>query len=307
MNSVAVIGGSGFIGRNMVRELIRNGYIVRVVDRQPLNEEGVQFVECDILDQGSLNYALEGVDGVFHLAALVGVNDCLSNGDRVRSINLQGTANVINACKRNRISKLFFSSSSEIYGDGLKVPFLENDTSFPKSVYGKTKLESEYLLRDAASEDLVVRVVRFFNIYGPEQREDFVMKKFVKLALQNYPITIYGNGSQIRCFTHVRDAIAGSLLAYHFQGDPFEVFNIANSSRPTTVLELAQEIVAMLHSKSEIVFRPLDEQDSRPSTIEIFRRIPDTSKARELLNFSAQISLEQGIQDLASFITECTV
>lgn len=300
MKNIAVIGGSGFIGSNLCKELVKRNYNVRVIDQKKPKIDHLPFIQANIKDTDALRKSLEGIDGVFHLAALVGVDSCLSDDNEVIQTNLKGTENVLNVCLELGIKKLLFTSSSEVYGDGVKVPFSEDDDKVPKSTYGKAKLEAERLLKQI-SDDIDVRIVRYFNIYGVGQREDFVITRFCRNVLQGKSIQIYGDGSQIRCFTNVKDAVRGTILAYEYPDSPYEVFNIANS-RPTTIKDLAHLIYNLTNNEPKIQYINFSETGVRPKSVEVFQRIPDITKAKKLLNFEASISLEQGLKELISHL-----
>ena len=299
MKSVAIIGGAGFIGKYLSEELIDKGYQVKIIDVQkPLLD--VPFEKVDILnDINGLTSSLKDVEGVIHLAAIVGVDKCLENESQVLQVNLQGTINIIKACELNGIKRLLFSSSSEVYGDGIKVPFAENDEKVPKSVYGKSKLLAEETLRLKADSNFIIRVVRFFNVYGTGQSTHFVIPKFVNKFIKGEDIPIYGDGSQVRCFTHVKDAVRGTLLAFEYEGDVYEDFNIGNS-RPITIMELVEILKKKIPTASSIIHENLGQNGIRPSHIEIYKRIPDTIKAERLLGFKAAISIEEGIKHYLS-------
>ncbi|EAO52536.1 UDP-glucose 4-epimerase [Bacillus thuringiensis serovar israelensis ATCC 35646] len=144
---IGVIGGSGFIGKHVTKELLARGYEVVIFDKFKPSID-VPFKEIDILDIATLRENLIDVDGVIHLAALVGVDNCRLNEEDVVRVNFEGTKNIVQVCNENGIEKLLFSSSSEVYGDGVSVPFKENDIKIPKSAYGKAKLMSEDYLKD---------------------------------------------------------------------------------------------------------------------------------------------------------------
>lgn len=294
MNRVAIIGGSGFIGHNLTGFLTKNGYHVTILDRNEPKMD-VDYRIIDIMDKDNLITNLQNVDSVIHLAAMVGVDSCRLNVDEVMNINFTGTRNVVEACKKNKIKKLLFSSSSEVYGDGVKCPFEETDIKLPKSTYGKAKLNSEEYLRSEAKDDFIVRVVRYFNVYGPSQRTDFVINRLLDKAYQGKELSIYGDGSQTRCFTYITDILMGTYLAFIHEGNFYEDFNIGNDF-PVTINELAEKIVDVLGSKSEVKYIPYGSEGVRDKNMEIYRRIPSINKAKSLLGYEPKVSLEQGLR-----------
>lgn len=293
MNRIAIIGGSGFVGHNLTELLINKGYSVTVLDKIKPKLD-VEFRNTDIKDKKILINNLKNIDTVIHLAALVGVDSCRLNEDEVIEINFEGTKNVVEACKENKITKLLFSSSSEVYGDGITCPFEEKDVKLPKSAYGKAKLKSEEYLRKEATETFTVRVVRYFNVYGPSQRTDFVINKFLDRAYNQLEISIYGDGLQTRCFSYITDIVNGTHLALMHEGNFYEDFNIGNDS-PVTINKLAEKIINTLGSKSEIRHIPFGKNGVREESIEIYRRIPSISKAQSFLGYYPEVSLEQGL------------
>ncbi|MED3301705.1 NAD-dependent epimerase/dehydratase family protein, partial [Bacillus thuringiensis] len=230
-----------------------------------------------------------------HLAALVGVDNCRLNEEDVVRVNFEGTKNIVQVCTENGIEKLLFSSSSEVYGDGVSVPFKENDIKIPKSAYGKAKLMSEDYLKEYVSNSLKIRVVRYFNVYGSQQNDNFVISKFLKQAHSGKDITIYGDGQQIRCFSYISDIVNGTILAFEYEGENFADFNIGNN-KPISMEELAIKINELMGNKSKIKFLDLGEEGVRNSSIEIFRRIPSIEKAKLFLNYQPIISLDKGLE-----------
>jgi nucleoside-diphosphate-sugar epimerase len=295
--TMAIVGGSGFIGTHLTRELLDRGFAVRVVDvREPrLN---VPFAHADVLDRRALSAALRGVDGVYHLASLMGVENCLAQAGTVARVNLEGAANVSRACLDNGVPRLLFTSSSEVYCDGSKVPFAEADEKHPKSPYGRTKLAAEGLLRDRAGANLAVRIVRFFNAYGPQQSEQFVVRRFLRQARNGEELTVYGDGEQIRCFTHVRDVVRGTAAAFEHGSSVEETFNIACPT-PTRLIDLAHLVLELFDRRNGIRFLPLGGEGVRSAEIEIRRRIPDVDRARRLLGFEARVALREGLEEMA--------
>ncbi|MBK5431607.1 NAD(P)-dependent oxidoreductase [Bacillus sp. TH25] len=291
---IGVIGGGGFIGKHVTKELIARGYEVIIFDKFKPSID-VPFEEIDILDIATLREKLINVDGVIHLAALVGVDNCRSNEEDVVRVNFEGTKNIVEVCIENGIGKLLFSSSSEVYGDGVSVPFKENDVKIPKSAYGKAKLMSEYFLKEYANNSFKVRVVRYFNVYGSQQNDNFVISKFLKQTHNGENITIYGDGQQIRCFSYISDIVNGTILAFEYEGENFADFNIGNN-KPISMGELAVKINELMGNKSEIEFLNLGDEGVRDSNIEIFRRIPSIKKAQLLLNYQPVISLNKGLE-----------
>ena len=294
---IGVIGGSGFVGSEIVKQLKSDGYKVRVIDIKKSDEGLADYKQADVTLLEEIVTATGGLDGIIHLGAVVGVDVCNSDSQLVKNVNLEGVKNVVEACKINNIRRLLFSSSSEVYGDGDKTPFNEDGVKFPKSVYGKTKLLAEEFLKTQASDMLKISIVRYFNVYGENQRNEFVVKKFIEKALNNESITIYGDGGQVRCYTHIDDAVYGTLLVYYNQKDVYNIFNVANL-QPLTVTDLARMIILKTDSKSNIKYIKLDSPESRSQDIEIFKRIPCIDKITKTFGYTAKMSIEEGLSSI---------
>lgn len=296
MKKIAIIGGAGFVGRHLVRYLKNRGYIPKILD---IHEDSTlqNYSMVNIFDKEKLEFELSGIDEVFHLAAVVGVERCIDQEELLLKTSIEGTRNVIDACVKNRVRKLAFTSSSEVYGDGIKIPFTETDSLLPKSIYGKAKVACEEMLM-SASKDIAVRIVRFFNVYGPGQRDDFVITKFLHRLIHNVPLYIYGDGEQIRCFTYITDAVHGLVKALEYDGESnFEVFNIGNNT-PTTINQLVEQMIKIVDKEMcNLTHAKLGSHGIRSSDIEVFRRIPDTTKAEKLLNFKAETDLVTGLKE----------
>lgn len=144
----------------------------------------------------------------------------------------------------------------------MSVPFKENDIKIPKSAYGKAKLMSEDYLKEYASNSLKIRVVRYFNVYGSQQNDNFVISKFLKQAHSGEDITIYGDGQQIRCFSYISDIVNGTIIAFEYEGENFADFNIGNN-KPISMEELAIKINELMGNKSKIKFLDLGEEGVR--------------------------------------------
>ena len=231
------------------------------------------------------------IDYVFHYAAVVGVNRTQMHPIRVLE-DLRGIENICKISKDKGVKRVFYASSSEVYGDPVEFPQNAHNTPLNSRVpYAVVKNAGEVFLRSYHKEyGLDYTIFRFFNTYGPKQSKDFVISKFMNMALNNKPISIYGDGSQSRTFCYIDDNIAATVkIAYN---DLFvnDVVNIGNS-RETSVLELANIIIGITGSKSEIVYLPpLPEGDMK-------RRCPDNSDMLKVLG-RPLVKLEDGIRNI---------
>lgn len=304
MSKILVTGGGGFIGTTMVKYLLQKGEEVRIFDVSDRIEkqEGAEIFVGSVLSIDDLNKAMKDCDYVIHLAAKMGVQNTEAYRLDCLQVNLQGTINVLDACVKNNIKKILYSSSSEVYGDQTKIPIAETNPVNPKSVYGVTKLASEeYLKAYKQRYDLDYSIVRFFNVYGVGQAQNFVMSKFIDNATKNRPLEIYGSGNQVRAFCYVEDAVRGAYLALKNPMANSKVFNIGNDTEPISMSDLARVVIDIVNKNSNTVFTnhaiftPFEKSD-RTKDREIERRIPDISRAKRVLGYEPKISLKEGIK-----------
>ena len=304
MTRVLVTGGQGLIGRPMCEYLVRQNLEVRAFDlpthifvgkRKPI--EGAENWHGSILDMEALSFAMRGCDYVVHLAALMGVENTERRPIDCLNININGTKNVLECAKMTEVKKVLFSSSSEIYGDSLNIPVSESEPPRPKSVYGVSKLAGEEYVKAYHKEyGLAYTIVRFFNVYGAQQVPGFVISNFINAVLSDQPIKVLGDGQQIRSFCYVDDAVRGAYLALFSEKAENNIFNIGNDQEPITIKELAYKVLSVAGKEADPIFSP--EEGNRNKYREIFRRIPDISKARQLLGYEPQIPLEAGIAEV---------
>lgn len=300
---ILVTGGAGFIPSHLAQYLANNpDNFVVVVDNMltgkteniPVSDHNnVKFIKADVNDFKDISsiFHAYSFDYVFHYAAVVGVKRTLENPVMVLN-DLNGLKNVLNLSKNTGVKRVYYSSSSEVYGEPVEFPQNEHTTPLNSRLpYAIVKNVGEAYLRSYKQEyDLDFTIFRFFNTYGPRQSTDFVMSKFISAAVNNRDITIYGDGSQTRTFCFINDNIEACANAFYQNKFVNDVVNIG-SDIEISVLELAKKIIEVSHSKSEIIhLPPLKEGD-------MTRRKPDASKMRELLN-RPLTPLEYGIDIL---------
>ena len=286
---ILVTGGAGFIPSWLAQKLAENpdNYVV-VVDNMLTGKkenipqtkyDNVKFIKADANDFKDISsiFHAYSFDYVFHYAAVVGVKRTLENPVMVLN-DLDGLKNVLNLSKNTGVKRVFYSSSSEVYGEPVEYPQNEHTTPLNSRLpYAIVKNVGEAYLRSYKQEfNLDFTIFRFFNTYGPRQSTDFVMSKFIHAALNDKDITIYGDGSQTRTFCFIDDNIEACTNAFYQNKFVNDVVNIG-SDIEITILELAQKIISICKSKSKIVhLPPLKEGD-------MTRRKPDATKMRELL------------------------
>ena len=275
--NVLITGGAGFIGSHLARSLQEKA-TVRVLDNlrtgAKANLAGVrhEFIEGTIADRDTVRAAVQGVDFVFHLAAMVSVAESMKQPVECVATNTTGTLIVLQEAARAKVRKLCFSSSAAIYGDNPTVPKVETMMPEPQSTYAVTKLDGEFYCAMFQREGLLeTAALRYFNVFGPRQdpRGSYAaaIPAFIESALAGRPLTIYGDGEQTRDFVSVLDVVAANVHAATTQGLT-GVFNVARGGR-ITVNELARKIVALAGSASPIVYKPGRPGDVRHSTASV--------------------------------------
>jgi UDP-glucose 4-epimerase len=302
MSSVILItGGAGNVASALAKKLAENksNFIV-IIDNLSTGSlskvpqaENVKFIKANV---NNYNYIVPvfgryNFDYVFHYAAVVGVKRTLENPIMVLD-DIEGIKNILSLSKNSGVKRVFYSSSSEVYGEPFEIPQNEQTTPLNSRLpYAIVKNVGEAFFRSYYHEyGLEYTIFRFFNTYGPNQSEDFVVPRFLKAALKNEPIYIYGDGQQTRSFCYVDDNIDTCIKAMNNESCLNDVLNIG-SDKEMTILDLAKIIISTSKSKSEIIFLPpLEEGD-------MTRRCPDTSKMKLVLG-KELISLEEGLQKL---------
>ena len=235
-------------------------------------------------------------DAVIHLAARAGVRPSLEEPDLYASVNISGTFALLEACRRQGVSKFVFASSSSVYGDADRVPFRE-DLADPRPVspYGVTKQAGEHAVRlYHRLHGLRASALRFFTVYGPRQRPDMAIHKFARLILDGKEVPLFGDGSTRRDYTYVDDAVGGILGALG-RDDGFEVYNIAES-RTVTLNELVELLEKSLGKKARI--KRLPEQAG-----DVKRTYADISKAKANLGYKPATPIEEGIEKFCAWIS----
>jgi UDP-glucose 4-epimerase len=313
-----VTGGAGYIGSHLVDRLVHLGHEVAVIDDLSTGNltnltavrSDIQFVEATILDADITDTLVAGADIVFHLAAAVGVGHIIEQPLRSLVINTKGAENVIAACvKHDR--KLLLASTSEIYGKTAKMPMSEDDdrvlgsTTIARWGYSTAKAIDEHLALAHAEHGLRMSIVRYFNSYGPRldpRGYGSVVANLMRQAIDNEPLTVHGDGSQTRCFTYVDDTVEGTLRAALDLRGQGKIFNVGNDHE-TSIMDLATTIIAMTGSSSTVQHVSYEQRFGKGFE-DTKRRVPDTRRAREVLEFDAQVALRDGLKRTLSWWRE---
>ena len=303
MSKILITGGAGFVGSAMARKLaefpgdeivIADNLLTGLVSNIPVSPfNNIRFIKCDVnnfRDVSGLFYA-NNFDYVFHYAAMVGVNRTLLNPVKVLN-DIDGIKNILNLSKNTQVKRVFFSSSSEVYGEPFEIPQNENTTPLNSRLpYAIVKNVGEAFLRSYQAEyGLDYTIFRFFNTYGPNQSKDFVINKFLDAALAGEKLTIYGNGEQTRTFCYIDDNIDACEKIFRNSECINDVVNIG-SDVETHIIDLAQRIIDLSKSSSTIEhLPPLKEGD-------MTRRKPDNGKMMDILDRQL-IPLNDGLKTI---------
>jgi UDP-glucose 4-epimerase len=314
-----ITGGAGFIGSHLAERLLNEGHSVTVID--DLCTGSVQNIEKLKLQPG-FNYVVESIfnrhllaeliddcDAVFHLAASVGVRLIVESPVRTIETNVKGTEAVLEFANKKK-KKVLVASTSEVYGKSTKIPFTEDDdlvmgaTQRGRWSYACSKAIDEFLaLAYWKEKNLPVVIVRLFNTVGPRQtgRYGMVLPNFVRAALAGEPLVVFGDGTQSRCFCHVNDTVGALVQLIQHPQAVGEIFNVG-SEEEISIAELAQLVKSMTRSNSPIRYIPYDEA-YEAGFEDMQRRVPDTSKIKNLLNFCTTYDTRQIVQSVIEYFT----
>jgi len=317
---VFITGGAGFIGSHLSDALVAEGKEVTILDnlstgskKNIVHLEGkIKVFQGDIRDHNLVESLVENCDLVLHMAAALGVDNILENPIESISTNYHGSEIVLNAATKFD-KRIVIASTSEIYGKNPKQPLSETDdrvVGTPQKLrwtYSDAKaLEEATAYSLFLTKKLKVTTVRFFNTVGPRQtgRYGMVLPRFVKSALQDEPIMIYGDGKQSRVFCHVNDAVKAVLMIANSSETIGEVYNVGGVGE-VSILDLAQKIKSVLNSESKITFVPYG--DAYPTGFEdMRRRVPDISKITQQFNWRPENALDKIITDVADSLIKKT-
>ncbi|MBS3101896.1 GDP-mannose 4,6-dehydratase [Candidatus Woesearchaeota archaeon] len=298
---ILVTGGNGFIGHTLVRYLLKDGNEVKVIDIKPIKftHPKLEFVKKSVLED--IRWEMRDCDIVYHLAAELGVINSDKKPLNTLAVNIDGTVNVFRCALGTNVKKIVYTSSSEVYGEPREIPIKEDSPKSPVSIYGVSKLTAEMYAYGYVKEyGMNINPIRLFNVYGPGQGFEWVVPIFMQKVLNNEPPLVFGDGSQVRCFTYIEDVVSG-METVRKKGAKGEAYNIANTDQ-ITMKELAELIIKISGKslKPRIVGFGLE---TRAKERDIMKRIPSTEKLKAL-GWKPEVSVEKGINKTFNWYKE---
>jgi len=315
-----ITGGAGFVGSHLAEALLARGDEVYVLDN--LSTGSIENIE-HLKGQARFHYAIESimsepvtaelvdrVEVVYHLAAAVGVRLIVESPVNTIETNVHGTEMILKLANKKK-KKVIVASTTEVYGKGEVVPFREDadlvmgPTSKGRWSYACSKAIDEFLaLAYHKEKRLPVVVVRLFNTVGPRQtgRYGMVIPNLVKQALLGHPLTVYGDGTQSRCFTYISDVVGALIRLAEVKEAVGEVFNIGNDGEEITIMDLARRVKTRTGTKSEIVLVPYATAYEEGFE-DMQRRVPDLSKIRALIGYEPRVQLDEILERVVAYFT----
>ncbi len=307
---VIITGCAGFIGSSATEVFLKKGHTVIGVDNfdialysRNLKEKNIEnslsnpafnFIEGNILDKKLFGKLPKDVDCMVHLAAKAGVRPSILNPSAYTETNITGTLNVLEWMKETGLKKMVFASSSSIYGNSNKIPFFEEDiTDSPISPYAATKKACEllnYTWHHLNKTDIIN--LRFFTVFGPRQRPDLAIRKFIDLISADKPVVLFGTGESARDYTYIDDITNGIYRAYEYimsGSNIYEIINLGNNS-PVKLIDLVNAIYEILGKPKNIVYEPM-----QPGDVDV--TYADIEKAKKLLKYNPSTGIKEGIEE----------
>lgn len=307
MSKILLIGGTGFIGGNLVKELVKEEHEIRILDnlyrstsdplKSLIDSKKVEFIQGDIRDEEIVDKAMDGIDYVFHLAAVC-INYSVKYPKESIEINLLGSNNIFKSALKHNVKRVIFSSSASVYGDPKVLPMNEDAELNPVTPYCLAKLAGEQLLKFYARSGLKYNILRYFNVYGVGQKPDAyytsVISVFIKRILNKQRPVISGEGKQSMDFIDVKDIVQANILTMKTDVEN-EIFNVGTGVS-TTIKELADILIKSLNADVEPEF------DGRKVIVN--ERRADITKIQKMLGFKVTVNAKDGLSKVAKDIAE---
>jgi len=314
MNKILVTGADGFIGSHLVEALIQEGYSVKAfvyynsfnswgwldsLPKQIKNE--IEVFAGDIRDPNGVRTAVNGVDSVFHLAALIGIPFSYHSPDNYVDTNIKGTLNVLQAARHLDLERILVTSTSEVYGTALKIPMDEKHPRQGQSPYSATKIGADFMADSFyRSFNLPVTIVRPFNTYGPRQSARAVIPTIITQLLDGANKIKLGSLSPTRDFLFVKDTANGFIKIAQSNKTIGEDINLA-TGQEISIGDLAEELIQQINPQAKI---ETDEQRLRPEKSEVDRLLGDNSKVRQLTSWKPAYSLKKGLKETITWFSD---
>jgi UDP-glucuronate decarboxylase len=300
---IFITGGAGFIGSHIAERVIEDNEVVIFdnLHRNALqytnisNHKNLTLVKGDILDCESLEKAIANSDIAIHMAAIAGVGTVVSKPSTTLKINLIGSYNTLEACRKKDVKRVIVFSTSEVYGPNIYEADEDGMTTLgpigkPRWMYAMSKLASEFLAESYHREyGMKFTSVRPFNVYGPRQVGEGAIHNFIAKAVKNETITVHEPGSQVRSWCYITDMADAMELVLESPKAQGEVFNIGNPQATSTTLQTAETVIRLANSSSKIEFKKLEYP-------EVNIRVPSIEKAAKVLGFKPKVGFEEGIK-----------
>jgi len=310
IKNIFITGALGLVGRELVKSLLKEEYKLTCIDlKKQINRnkefikenknKNLRFIECDILDKNKIHKITKSQDCIIHLAAMLGVENTEKKIKKCWDINVHGVQNIIDAYNKNKIKKIIFSSSSEVYGEAKKIYIDEQQPLLGRNIYACSKIAGENIIlnNQIKNKKTDYTIFRLFNTYGQGQVAQFFIPKICKLLREGKKIIINGKGNQIRGYSYASDIANGIKLSISKPISRNKIYNIGNSSEVYSLLGVLKKLSEIKNfNRANITYRRDFKRADRNEAREIFKRICNTNKIRKELGFVKKIKLKDGLK-----------
>jgi len=310
IKNIFITGALGLVGRELVKSLLKEEYKLTCIDlKKQINRnkefikenknKNLRFIECDILDKNKIHKITKSQDCIIHLAAMLGVENTEKKIKKCWDINVHGVQNIIDAYNKNKIKKIIFSSSSEVYGEAKKIYIDEQQPLLGRNIYACSKIAGENIIlnNQIKNKKTDYTIFRLFNTYGQGQVAQFFIPKICKLLREGKKIIINGKGNQIRGYSYASDFANGIKLSISKPISRNKIYNIGNSSEVYSLLGVLKKLSEIKNfNRANITYRRDFKRADRNEAREIFKRICNTNKIRKELGFVKKIKLKDGLK-----------
>ena len=310
--NLLITGGLGLIGKSLIKILLED-FNLRILDTKQqvkrhknyikgFNKSEVKFISCNILNENKLSKIFNNIDIVVHLAAMLGVRNTENHKDLCWRINAIATHYIVNACIKNKVKKLIFSSSSEVYGEQQSTNKIsESSPLLGRNIYALSKISAENFIKTKLNKSKTkYTILRLFNTYGEGQVAQFFISKLCYSAMNNKPFVVNGNGSQIRSYGYSSDIAMGIKKCIQKKITDGKIYNIGNSNEIFSLKQVIGLTSKLFKKKIKIIYNTDFKKGDRNKNREIFQRICETKKAKKEINYYPKIGLRTGLEKVLS-------